>query len=97
MRPLGDILTQLPVSDDSDLLAGPTFDAVRDIAFIPHAEVAWQLFHSELMGLHELADNLSRAQDLDEHFKTRIGFMSENFWRMGFNLARAVNLEVTDA
>ncbi len=100
MRPLGDMLADLPAQPGSDLRAGPAFDCGRDVAFAPHAQAAWTLFYHELMGLSEGAEALSKAMEAlprvhpGQPMHTRVDFMAQNFWRMAYNLADAVGMEL---
>jgi hypothetical protein len=61
IRPLGQLLTRLPVgADDSGPTAGPTFEVFRTGYLLPHRDAAWRLL-SERLG--ELAADAERIAE----------------------------------
>jgi hypothetical protein len=86
VRPLGEILTELPaVAGESALAAGPTFEFGRDIELIPDPRVARRVFAERLEELQQrgrwVADAVQRA-DVDPHLRERTRFLAENLERM---------------
>ena len=97
MRPLGDILADIPATEDADgTMAGPSFDCGRDVAYLPHDYAAWMQFYDELLALSLLADELAGMPQLPQVQKHRIVFMAENLWRMAYNLAGPLALPPPD-
>ena len=76
IRPLGEVLTDLPVDDGtSGLVAGPPFELHRPLHFLPHKEAAWKVLQelldrtgSEAQALAELADMMQSPVAERLHF-----------------------------
>ncbi len=86
LRPLGDMLTDMPAADDLDERAGASFNCGRGVDFVPDSDLALRVFASELRALHERTRRLACSQDLEESMRERFEFMAENLWRMAYNL-----------
>jgi hypothetical protein len=67
MRPLGSLLTTLPVGPDRPgVLAGPAFEIVQPSFYVlPHRQAAWWILAERLEQLAERAERLSRTAGLD--------------------------------
>jgi hypothetical protein len=61
MRPLGGLLTTLPVGPDRPgVLAGPAFEIVQPSFYVlPHRQAAWRILAERLEQLADRADRLS--------------------------------------
>jgi hypothetical protein len=95
IRPLGEILTELPaLADEPSVTAGATFEFGRDLGLIPEPRVARQVFGESL---DEIAQHGRRLVDLLEHadfeprLRDRTAFLSENLDRLAssFSVRRA--------
>lgn len=61
IRPLSEILTQLPAGDPSlGERAGPCFDAPGDLAFLPHRRAAFFVIGEQLVALRDRAREVSK-------------------------------------
>jgi hypothetical protein len=86
IRPLGEVLTQLPAGPEHPgLAAGPGFELYGDVHVSPHAENAWRVVTERLID-HSGA-GLTLAEDPDAHPRLRL--CAENLRRIGDNLSRA--------
>ncbi len=90
IRPLGEILTQLPAGTDPGVRAGPSFSFPRRLAFVPHREAAWSLFAQHLDGMAADAARLSTASGYPGTVQTRLGFAHENLARIALNFRAAM-------
>jgi hypothetical protein len=66
MRPLGGLLTSLPVGPERPgVLAGPAFETVQPSFYVlPHRQAAWRILAERLEQLAERADRLSQTTGL---------------------------------
>jgi len=66
MRPLGSLLTTLPVGPDRPgVLTGPAFEIVQPSFYVlPHREAAWRILAERLGQLADRADRLSGTAGL---------------------------------
>jgi hypothetical protein len=63
IRPLGRMLTTLPVAPNrDDITAGPTFDVYRTTYYVPHRHAAWRVLHERLVALGRAAQE--QADDM---------------------------------
>jgi hypothetical protein len=67
MRPLGSILTTLPVGPDRPgVLAGPAFEITQPSFYVlPHRQAAWRILAERLAELAERAEQLSGSVGLE--------------------------------
>lgn len=61
IRPVGEVLAQLPASDDwKHGMAGPSFELPAPVVFLPHKRAAWAYLNERLAGMtaecHRIAD-----------------------------------------
>ena len=68
MRPLGSVLTTLPVGPERPgVLAGPAFEIVQPSFYVlPHREAAWRILAERLEEVADRAERLSRRAGLGE-------------------------------
>jgi hypothetical protein len=68
MRPLGSILTTLPVgADRPGVLAGPAFEIVQPSFYVlPHRQAAWRILAERLDELADRAERLSQGAGLGQ-------------------------------
>jgi hypothetical protein len=68
MRPLGSLLTTLPVGPDRPgVLTGPAFEIVQPSFYVlPHRDAAWRILAERLEQLADRADRLSRIPGLGQ-------------------------------
>jgi hypothetical protein len=59
LRPVGEVLTQLPAHESGDDRAAPTFAYPREIALLPHRRSAWKVISGCLDSLAEQAGELA--------------------------------------
>jgi hypothetical protein len=89
LRPLGEILTQLPADTNGSAdRAGPSFKFVRRIAFLPHRDAAQQLV---IMRLRAMAEELKDAQQSTAYpvpIRNRLSLIYENMERIHLNFDR---------
>jgi Ferritin-like len=90
IRPLGEILTQLPAGTDPDVRAGPSFTLPRRLAFLPHRQAAWSLFSQHLDGMAAAAERLSTDSSYPEAVQSRLVFAHQNLARIAFNFRTAM-------
>ena len=66
MRPLGSLLSTLPVGPDRPgVLTGPAFEIVQPSFYVlPHREAAWRIMAERLQQLADRADRLSGTAGL---------------------------------
>lgn len=48
VRPLAEILTELPIDDDPNLTAGPGFELSGDVILLPNLPETWQMFQERI-------------------------------------------------
>jgi Ferritin-like len=68
MRPLGSVLTTLPVGPDRPgVLTGPAFEIVQPSLYVlPHRQAAWRILAERLQALADRADRLSGTAGLGQ-------------------------------
>jgi hypothetical protein len=74
IRPLGEVLTQLPTAEpDVGSTAGPNFKVARDLTLLPHKQPAWIYLHERLQELAEDCQNVNhQISTLPAELKNRI-------------------------
>lgn len=88
LRPLGDLLTHMPVSEKVDgRMAGPSFRPPSDLALQPHSVAAMQVLLGELEELRDRSSELAGHPDLPPDLQPRFTFLSENMWRLAYNFS----------
>lgn len=93
IRPVGEILTQLPArQDDTSLFAGPSFRFARSITFLPHKKGAWRVIHEQLKLLERWGKELSENPALPSDVRTRLELIYENLGRMKMNFGAAMGI-----
>jgi hypothetical protein len=90
LRPLGEILTQLPAGTDLTVRAGPAFSFGRGLAFLPHREAAWNLIGQYLAAMADAADDLSTAAGYAAPITARFTFVAQNLARIQLNFQNAM-------
>jgi len=90
IRPLGEILTQLPAADDPGVRAGPSFTLPRRLAFLPHRQAAWSLIAQHLDGMAADAERLSTDSTYPAPLRSRLAFAYQNLARIAFNFHTAM-------
>jgi ferritin-like protein len=90
LRPLGEILTQLPAGTDLTVRAGAAFTFGRGLAFLPHREAAWNLIGQYLAAMADAADDLSKASGYAAPITARFTFVAENLARIQLNFNNAM-------
>ena len=83
LRPLGDILTQLPARDDgSEVRAGPAFTFARRLAFLPHREAAWRLIGMRLDSMAAALKQILESGGYSKPVLERLTRVYENMARI---------------
>jgi hypothetical protein len=90
IRPLGEILTQLPAGADAGVRAGPSFTLPRRLAFLPHRQAAWSLFAQHLDGMAEDVQRLSTDSSYPPAVQSRLVFAHQNLARIAYNFRIAM-------
>ena len=88
IRPLGEILTQLPAN--AKWRAGPGFEFARRLAFLPHRPAAWQLID---MRLQAVADDLNEAllsRTYPPPIRDRLSLVYENASRVASDFKKTI-------
>lgn len=98
IRPLGDIITQLPRSPGSGDMAGPSFRFDRELSLLPHRESADRTIydHLELLALRcaayaardelqDLRPRKAQSRGIPKDVRPRLELMSQNLSRMAMN------------
>jgi hypothetical protein len=92
IRPLGEILTQLPAHEPSlSARAGPSFALTKSIQLLPHRHSAWRVILGELQLLAAEAQKLQQMESFSPEISERLTLAYENFARMGMNFEEAMN------
>ncbi len=95
IRPVGELLTQLPAHPESVETAGPSFELARRVQYLPHRTAAWQILVLELDHLAGIASALAADAALPAAMQPRMQLVFENLTRMRINFAAAVGLPST--
>jgi hypothetical protein len=90
VRPLGEILTQLPAGTDVAVRAGPSFTFGRRLAFLPHREAAWALIGQHLAAMADTAAQLAGGGGYTAPLTERLGFVADNLARISYNFTQAM-------
>jgi hypothetical protein len=90
IRPLGEILTQLPAADDPGVRAGPSFTLPRRLAFLPHRQAAWSLIEQHLDAMAADAKRLSTDSTYPAPVRSRLEFAYQNLARIAYNFRTAM-------
>ena len=73
IRPLGEVLTQLPVGSIADQRAGPPFEILHQLHFLPHKKAAWVILHDMLQQTGTDATNAANlAESLNSPVAQRL-------------------------
>jgi hypothetical protein len=92
LRPLGEILTQLPAHDCAAPRAGPGFRFARRLAFPPHRLAAWKLIDLELAGMAGALDRIRKSGAYPRPIHDRLTLVYENVERIGWNFRQKMQL-----
>jgi len=95
IRPLAEVLTQLPAHDSGSGMAGPAFFIPKSAQFLPHRESAWRIILGELQLLEAMAQEAMNIKSLSPEIRSRLSLTYENFARMSMNFKEAMNLRNT--
>jgi hypothetical protein len=93
IRPVAELLTQLPAHPGSRETAGPSFDIARRIQFLPHREAAWQVMLQNLEHIAALARSLAADKSYEDPVRTRLQLVFENARRIVINFTNGMNLK----
>jgi hypothetical protein len=94
IRPLGEILTQLPAHDDpSQGTAGPSFDFGRRPSLLPHRRAAWGVLALQLQLLAQMAGELREREVYPAPIRDRLSLLYENAARIAINFDAAMAVE----
>ena len=64
IRPLAEILTQLPVDDDPNVTAGPGFELAGDVILLPDLPQTWTMFQERLDALQAMFRKVTARRPL---------------------------------
>ena len=96
IRPVAELLTQLPAHDPalsaSLETAGPSFDIARRIQFLPHRQSAWLVLQHNLTHVASLAQFLAADTAFDEPERNRLQLVYENARRIGINFTDGMKI-----
>jgi len=84
VRPLGELLTRLPVAPGSTDCAGACFELYGDVAVTSHTDVAWKVIEERLRSAGTEGINLEASRSFP-----RLQLASENLITIANNLSRA--------
>jgi rubrerythrin len=90
VRPLGEILMQLPAGSKAGVMAGPSFEFGRRLAFLPHREAAWNLIHQHLAAMATTALAVAGGGGYPPPLQERLQFVAENLARISHNFREAM-------
>lgn len=87
IRPLGELLTQMPADERSGRAAGPCFELPLGLPLMPHKRSAWVVLHERLLDMASLGRALlaalsGPAAPWAERLRPRATLLSENLERM---------------
>jgi hypothetical protein len=94
LRPLGDMITEMPVGTVIGPVAGPSFVPPYDVGLQPHPEAAFIVLNGELQELSNQAAAIAARTDLDPELQPRFQFLAENMWRLAYNFANKSNFGI---
>lgn len=98
VRPLGEMLTQLPVAGDTavveagGLTAGATFELGRSVSLLPHRKAAWKLLLSKLELMTMMADDLRQNEAFEKKMRRRLDLMYQNCARMARDFNQSMHV-----
>jgi len=88
IRPLGEVLTRLPVQPDSVARAGPPFEIMHQLHFLPHKEAAWKILYEMLERTGTDATAAAElARDMNSPVAERLQFISLTLIRNAKNFS----------
>ena len=90
VRPLGEILTQLPAGTDLGVRAGPSFTFGRRLAFLPHREAAWALIGQHLASMADTAGQVAGSGLYPAPLTERLAFVAQNLARINYNFTQSM-------
>ena len=90
VRPLGEVLMQLPAGTEAGVRAGPSFAFGRRLAFLPHREAAWSLIGQHLASMADTAMSVAAAGGFPAPITARLQFVAENLARISLNFAQSM-------
>ena len=90
VRPLGEVLMQLPAGTETGVRAGPSFAFGRRLAFLPHREAAWSLIGQHLASMADTAMSVAAAGGFPAPITARLQFVAENLARISLNFAQSM-------
>ncbi len=91
IRPLAEILTQLPADLSGTVNAGPSFVIPKSVQLLPHRKSAWRVILGELQLLTTLAEEAAGNKALPVEIQGRLSLAYENFARMTMNFQDAMH------
>jgi len=91
IRPLAEVLTQLPAQASGSLRAGPSFTIPKAVQLLPHRKSAWRVILGELQLLTSLAEELTTIKTFSPQMLARLTLSYENFARMTMNFQDALH------
>ncbi len=87
IRPLGEVLTQLPACDDAASgVAGPSFELPAPVAFLPHKRAAWAYLNERLQQTTAECYRLAGLPDMPSRLKS----IAENLDLLANKFARLI-------
>jgi hypothetical protein len=97
IRPLGEVLTQMPMEDGSSATAGPPFEFLFGRDLQPYKRGAWLLLHERLVDMARLGERLAAAvagtsEPWARRVQARLGFLSENLERLAAGFEQTMGL-----
>lgn len=99
IRPLGEILTLMPVHDDPSVAtAGPSFAFFHNLFLQPFRRSAWVFLHEQLQEIAKLCELLCfkiahSTEPWTENVYSRLVFLQENLEQISSNFERYMNLK----
>ena len=95
IRPLAEVLTQLPARDPGSGVAGPAFVIPKEVQLLPHRESAWRVILGELQLLASMAQEAANIKKFSPEIQNRLQLTYENFARMAMNFQEAMDVRKT--
>ncbi len=97
VRPLGEILTQMPAGEEPGRAAGPCFELPTALPLQPHRSGAWVVLHERLLEMARFGRELSALLDASSEpwaarLRPRGTLLSENLDRMAQRFEGDMNL-----
>lgn len=82
IRPVGELLTEMPAREGSSLRAGATFEIGHRIPMIQDRETAWKMFHERMTTLASWSDELVQTPGVPD----RMTYIHKNLELLARNL-----------